>query len=313
LPSDIAAAQREIEEIARGYGLDFFETIFELVEYDELNMLAAYGGFPVRYPHWRFGAQYDELSKGYTYGLQRIYEMVVNNDPCYAYLLRSNSMTDQKLVIAHVYAHCDFFKNNAWFAHTNRKMLDQMANHAARINRHIDRYGYETVEEFIDACLSIEDLIDPHLPHIKRREEPKESVRSPLAAPSEDEPQPPEVPRKTLHGGIHQPARRAAARAGRTKAEGKTAGREPVIPGRTSARRVAVPAGTRTAEKLAARHLVDYPRRSILLRPASPDQDHERRLGELLAFADHDPPRFDRCRRVTPIIIAERWQLTPSD
>ncbi|HID22718.1 MAG TPA: SpoVR family protein, partial [Planctomycetaceae bacterium] len=190
LPPDIAAAQREIEEVARGYGLDFFETIFELVEYDELNMLAAYGGFPVRYPHWRFGAQYEELSKGYTYGLQRIYEMVINNDPCYAYLLRSNSMTDQKLVIAHVYAHCDFFKNNAWFAHTNRKMLDQMANHATRINRHIDRYGYEAVEEFIDACLSLEDLIDPHLPHIKRWEAPKESVQSPLAASSEDEAQP---------------------------------------------------------------------------------------------------------------------------
>ena len=48
-------------------------------------------------------------------------------------------LTDQKLVIAHVYGHCDFFKNNAWFAHTNRRMLDEMANHAARVNRYIDR------------------------------------------------------------------------------------------------------------------------------------------------------------------------------
>ena len=168
LPDDIRDAQGAIEERARSYGLDFFKTIFEIVDYDEMSMLAAFGGFPQRYPHWRFGAQYDELSKGYSYGLQKIYEMVINTDPCYAYLLKANALADQKLVIAHVYGHCDFFKCNAWFAPTNRRMLDQMANHAARVNRYIDRYGYETVEEFIDACLSIEDLIDPHSPHIVR-------------------------------------------------------------------------------------------------------------------------------------------------
>lgn len=170
-----------MEGHARDYGLDVFDTIFEVVDYDELSMIAAFGGFPTRYPHWRFGAQYDELMKGYSYGLQKIYEMVINTDPCYAYLLRCNSMTDQKLVIAHVYGHCDFFKNNAWFAHTNRKMLDQMANHAARINRYIDRFGYEPVEEFIDACLSIEDLIDPHSPHIRRVPSAPSAVRSPLS------------------------------------------------------------------------------------------------------------------------------------
>lgn len=169
LPAEIRAIQDEMEGIAASYGLDFFETIFEFLDYEELSMFAAYSGFPTRYPHWRFGAQFDELMKGYSYGLQKIYEMVINTDPCYAYLLSCNSMTDQKLVIAHVYGHCDFFKNNAWFAHTNRKMLDQMANHAARVNRYIDRYGYETVEKFIDACLSIEDLIDMYAPHIRRR------------------------------------------------------------------------------------------------------------------------------------------------
>lgn len=79
-----------------------------MVDYEEMSMLAAYGGFPQRYPHWRFGAQFDELMKGYSYGLQKIYEMVINTDPCYAYLLTANEMTDQKLVIAHVYGHCDF-------------------------------------------------------------------------------------------------------------------------------------------------------------------------------------------------------------
>src|SRR6187401_755750 len=114
LPADIAAVRDEIIEIARGYGLDFFQTNFEVVDYEEMSMLAAYGGFPQRYPHWRFGAQYEELMKGYSYGLSKIYEMVINTDPCYAYLLACNPMLDQKLVIAHVYGHCDFFENNAW-------------------------------------------------------------------------------------------------------------------------------------------------------------------------------------------------------
>jgi len=168
-PPELRKLQEEIAERAASYGLDFFETIFELVSYDEMNEVAAYGGFPVRYPHWRFGMQYEELAKGHSYGLHRIYEMVINNDPCYAYLLESNSLTDQKLVMAHVYAHCDFFKNNIYFAHTNRKMIDEMANHRARICRYIDKYGLEEVESFIDTCMSIEDLIDIHAPGIKRR------------------------------------------------------------------------------------------------------------------------------------------------
>src|SRR6218665_1950400 len=110
LPSEIRVIQDEMAAIAKSYRLHFFETIFEFVDYEEISMMAAYGGFPVRYPHWRFGAEYDELMKGYSYGLQKIYEMVINTDPCYAYLLSCNSLTDQKLVIAHVYGHCDFFK-----------------------------------------------------------------------------------------------------------------------------------------------------------------------------------------------------------
>lgn len=173
LPPQLRDVQIQMEALAKSYGLDFFETIFEVLDLEELCMFAAYGGFPVRYPHWRFGAEYDQLLKTHMYGLQRIYEMVINNDPCYAYLLNTNEMVDQKLVIAHVYGHCDFFKNNAWFGQTNRKMLDQMANHAARISRYVDRHGFEKVEEFIDACLSLEDLIDMHSMHIKRAPEVK--------------------------------------------------------------------------------------------------------------------------------------------
>jgi stage V sporulation protein R len=179
LTPELARYAEEIRELASGYGLDFYETIFELVDWDELNMVAAYGGFPKRYPHWRFGMEFEQLQKSYTYGLSKIYELVINNDPCYAYLMRANSLTDQKLVMAHVYGHCDFFKNNAWFAHTNRKMMDAMANHGARVRRYMDQFGVDIVEDFIDSILSLDNLIDIHSPYIQRKD-PK-----PLEATSE--------------------------------------------------------------------------------------------------------------------------------
>jgi stage V sporulation protein R len=171
LPPRLRSLKEEIEGYARGYGLDFFETVFEVVDADDLNEIAAYGGFPTRYPHWSFGMQYEQLKKGYDFGLSKIYEMVINNDPCYAYLMRSNHDVDQKLVMAHVYGHCDFFKNNAYFAHTNRKMMDEMANHGARVRRYVEKYGEDEVERFLDICLSVDDLIDIHSTAIRRRGE----------------------------------------------------------------------------------------------------------------------------------------------
>ena len=166
---DLRRWQDKIEGHARDYGLDFFQQVFELVDYRQLNEIAAYGGFPVRYPHWSHGMEFDRLDKGYQYGLQKIYEMVINNDPCYAYLMKENGIVDQKLVMCHVYGHNDFFKNNIWFSKTNRKMIDEIANHASRIRRYIDLYGLEEVEGFLDVCLSLDRLIDVHGQFIDRR------------------------------------------------------------------------------------------------------------------------------------------------
>ena len=168
LPPDLQATWEKIDDYAKGYGLDYFPIIFEVLDYKTLYEIAAYGGFPIRYPHWRFGMEFDQLSKGYTYGLSVIYEMVINTNPSYAYLLEGNEMVTQKMVMAHVTAHVDFFKHNMWFGPTNRKMLDEMANHASRIQRLANRYGQEQIEDFIDVCLSLDNLIDYHAPYIKR-------------------------------------------------------------------------------------------------------------------------------------------------
>ncbi|MCC7541689.1 MAG: SpoVR family protein, partial [Deltaproteobacteria bacterium] len=87
LPTHLRDEQRRIEKIARDYGLDPFPTFFEILSYDQMNEVASYGGFPNRYPHWRFGMEYEQLSKSAEYGLSTIYEMVINNTPSIAYLL----------------------------------------------------------------------------------------------------------------------------------------------------------------------------------------------------------------------------------
>ncbi len=175
-PAYLRDMQEEVEGYAKGFGLDFFPILYEVLDYKTMNEVAAYGGFPTRYPHWRFGMDYEQLSKSYEWGLSKIYEMVINTNPAYAYLLEGNSLTDQKLVMAHVCAHVDFFKNNYFFSKTNRKMIDGMANHAARVRRHMGRQGQDVVEDYIDVCLSLENLIDPMSAYIARTAKPKAAL-----------------------------------------------------------------------------------------------------------------------------------------
>jgi len=192
LPPEIDRARSQIETYAREYGLDFQDVVFEMLDYDQLNEVAAYGGFPTRYPHWRFGMDYEEMAKTYTYGLSKIYELVINNNPVYAYLMKANAPVEQKMVMAHVFGHADFFKNNLWFSKTNRRMIDAMANHATRVRSHVDRHGLEPVEDFIDACLSLENLIDAHADFIERQEKKE---RIPLDGQAEEDEETKAVPR----------------------------------------------------------------------------------------------------------------------
>ncbi len=150
-------------------GLSFFEVVFEMLDAADVNAVAAYGGFPTRYPSWRFGMEYERLAKGHEWGLSKIYELVVNHDPTIAYLVRSNSLMEQKLVMAHVFGHADFFRHNAWFAPTERHMLDRFEEHARRIQEHVERHGQDRVERFLDVALSLEPLMDPHGPQRRYR------------------------------------------------------------------------------------------------------------------------------------------------
>lgn len=154
---------RAIENIydqAFKFGLDFFPMRFELCPADIIYTFGAYG-MPTRFAHWTFGKQFYKMKLQYDFNLSRIYELVINSNPCYAFLLEGNDLIQNKLIIAHVFAHSDFFKNNYYFSRTTGEMVETMAAHAARIREYEFKYGRHEVEIFLDAALSIQEHIEP--------------------------------------------------------------------------------------------------------------------------------------------------------
>ncbi|TCT17997.1 stage V sporulation protein R [Melghiribacillus thermohalophilus] len=185
---ELEQAIEEITEIAEGFGLDFYPMRYEICPTDIIYTFGAYG-MPTRFSHWSFGKQFHKMKIQEELGMSKIYELVINSNPCYAFLLNSNSLIQNKLIIAHVLAHSDFFKNNVRFQNTNRKMVDSMAATAERIQNYEKIYGRDEVETFIDAVLAIQEHIDPTLIHPDEYEEspePKTMKTNPVRTEYDD-------------------------------------------------------------------------------------------------------------------------------
>jgi stage V sporulation protein R len=160
---------REARNLAQKLGLEPYPVNYWIVDHDEMNQLIAYGGFQRRYPHWRWGMQYDRQQKQTQFLGGKAFEIVNNDDPAHAFLQESNDLADQKAVITHVEAHADFFARNEWFA-----MVSDSPDAAAMLERHartVEGYMNDPeidrteVERWIDNVLSITDNIDQHRPH----------------------------------------------------------------------------------------------------------------------------------------------------
>ncbi|WP_077358922.1 SpoVR family protein [Virgibacillus halodenitrificans] len=175
---ELSHAISEITEIAAGFGLDFYPMRYEICPADIIYTFGAYG-MPTRFSHWSFGKQFHKMKLQYDLGLSQIYELVINSNPCYAFLLDTNSLIQNKLIIAHVLAHCDFFKNNVRFSNTRRDMVESMTATAERIANYELIHGKKEVERFLDAILAIQEHIDPsivrpNLPSYDKEEEESE-------------------------------------------------------------------------------------------------------------------------------------------
>lgn len=170
---ELEQAVEQIWEIATTrFGLDPFPVRFEIVPASVMYEVGSYA-LPGRYSHWTFGKAYHRMKMMYDFGLSKIYEVVINSNPSYAFLLETNSPTQNKLVISHVLGHIDFFKNNVYFSKTNRRMVDEAALHARRMSEYEFKYGRKVVEEFLDAVLSIEEHVDPNFFIRKPRADPE--------------------------------------------------------------------------------------------------------------------------------------------
>ncbi|MCL4393777.1 MAG: SpoVR family protein [Chloroflexi bacterium] len=151
----------EIEKLARDLGLNPFDTYYEAIPLDIMHEIAAYG-LPTRAQHWSYGKVYNHHRIHGEMGLSKIYEIVLNNDPCFAFLLDANEEIENLLVAAHVFAHSDFFRNNICFDGSNRNMVNEAVDHARRIDEYIDKYGLDRVEHVMDIGFALDRHIDSH-------------------------------------------------------------------------------------------------------------------------------------------------------
>ncbi len=175
-----------IQEIARQAGLDFFPQEFDVIPAQKMLEIMAYR-FPVNFSHWSFGRDYEREKTQYEYGAGIPYEVVLNSNPSRAYLMNTNPYPVQVMVMAHVYAHNDFMKNNFHFKPTRKDLLPSASEAAIRFQKYEKRYGSLEVERVLDSGLSIELNIDPDF---FLREESEEEQRERLSI----YPVPPETP-----------------------------------------------------------------------------------------------------------------------
>lgn len=150
----------KIEHLVEQEGLDCYPQEFEICSYEDMLCYEAYVGMPSHYPHWSFGKSYEKEKSLYKYNLTGLpYEMVINSNPCIAYLMRDNSHVLQILTMAHVYGHNDFFKNNRLFAEGTDAdtTVEMFKNHANRIRGYIQdpTIGYNSVERILDAAHAV--------------------------------------------------------------------------------------------------------------------------------------------------------------
>ena len=151
----ITKVDREIARIAvDNYKLDTYPNQIEIISSDQ--MLSAYSsvGLPVQYDHWSFGKQYVHEKKAYQHGHMGLaYEIVINSDPCIAYLMEENTMTMQTLVMAHAcYGHNSFFKNNYLFKQWTdaNAIIDYLIFAKRYIRSCEEKYGEHEVEMFLN-------------------------------------------------------------------------------------------------------------------------------------------------------------------
>ena len=152
----IQTYDREIARIAKRYALDTYPNQIEVITAEQMMDAYASVGMPIGYNHWSYGKHFLHTEKHYSRGQMGLaYEIVINSDPCIAYLMEENTMTMQALVIAHAcYGHNSFFKGNYLFRTWTdaSSIIDYLVFAKQYIAQCEERHGIDAVEELLDSC-----------------------------------------------------------------------------------------------------------------------------------------------------------------
>jgi stage V sporulation protein R len=145
-----------IAAAAAEFGLDTYRNQIEIITAEQMLDAYASTGLPVGYPHWSYGKEFIRNEQAYRSGQQGLaYEIVINSDPCIAYLMEENTIAMQGLVIAHAcYGHNSFFKGNHLFRQWTAP--DAIVDYLVFARRYVmeceERYGFSEVEAVLDSC-----------------------------------------------------------------------------------------------------------------------------------------------------------------
>lgn len=152
----LADYEKEIDRVAKIYKLDTYPNQIEIITAEQMMDAYASIGMPLNYSHWSFGKKFISTEQGYRRGQMGLaYEIVINSDPCIAYLLEENTITMQALVMAHAcYGHNSFFKGNYLFQTWTdaSSIIDYLVfakNYVAQCEQ---KHGVSAVEDILDSC-----------------------------------------------------------------------------------------------------------------------------------------------------------------
>lgn len=184
---DLEYWYKKIEEVAQRYSLDFYPNEIEICTSRDIVGYMAYHGLLAHYPHWSFGKRYESTQTMYDYGVMGLpYEMVINSNPCIAYLSETNSLLMQILTIAHAcFGHNDFFKNNIFFSKTRPELIVELSKvRADRVRKYIEdpSIGPQKVEDVIDAAHALafqrsRNILEKKLTHKNQKEKKLEEFQ----------------------------------------------------------------------------------------------------------------------------------------
>lgn len=148
--------ETEIDRIAKAYKLDIYPNQIEVITAEQMMDAYASIGMPINYTHWSFGKKFIQNEQQYRRGQMGLaYEIVINSNPCIAYLMEENTITMQALVMAHAcYGHNSFFKGNYLFQTWTdaSSIIDYLVFAKNYIAKCEQKYGYEEVEQTLDSC-----------------------------------------------------------------------------------------------------------------------------------------------------------------